>query len=589
MPAAADARHQFCLNWQSARLTEPAVPRANRKVPFAMNEFARHSPRHWESDSHIRVPTQPSQILLWLTDAAGRPEFLSPSWSRFTGFERSELLTDCWAKVVHPDDLAGLEGAFARAAPERQGFRRHVRLRRRDGIYCGMAFESLPRLAPSGETIGFTGFCLDLSPTIHALPGANPADHRIAELLKQIRLPATVVDGDGQLIFFNQPFLDLVDEPPREVISRPFFGHYAEAIGELPAERLRRIADTPPHAFECAVRDASGKSHLMSWHVTALRDESGQLTCCVLIGEDITAQREKEEALLLTQRVFETTEEAMVITDAKAQIISVNQAFTRLTGYTRTEALGKNPRVLQSGRHEPAFYQEMWRALAENGHWQGDIWDLRKDGTVYPKFLSISTLRDAEGTPTHYCGIFYDITERKTFEDKLERLAHYDVLTGIPNRSLLFDRLELATAEAMHSGGKAAVLFIDLDRFKNINDSLGHAAGDQVLREAAARICSTIRRHDTAARLGGDEFAIVLPDLADPAHAALVAEKIIECMKAPFVIDGVAVTVSTSIGISLFPADHHQPDRLLELADQAMYQVKARGANGYQFCSPPPR
>ncbi|HJV94188.1 MAG TPA: GGDEF domain-containing protein, partial [Azonexus sp.] len=149
------------------------------------------------------------------------------------------------------------------------------------------------------------------------------------------------------------------------------------------------------------------------------------------------------------------------------------------------------------------------------------------------------------------------------------------------------DRLELATAEAMHSGGQAAVLFIDLDRFKNINDSLGHAAGDQVLREAAARICSTIRRNDTAARLGGDEFAIVLPDLGDPQHAALVAEKIIECMNAPFLIDGAPVTVSTSIGISLFPADHHQPDKLLELADQAMYQVKARGANGYQFCRDP--
>ncbi|WP_265942356.1 diguanylate cyclase domain-containing protein [Dechloromonas sp. A34] len=552
-----------------------------------MNEFARPSPRHWESDSHIRVPTQPSQILLWLTDAEGRIEFLSPSWSRFTGQERPALIADGWAQVVHPDDLASLHGAFQRAARENQGFRRHVWLRRRDGIYCGMAFESLPRIAPSGETVGFTGFCLDLSPAVHALPGANPADHRIAELLKQIRLPATVIDLDGQLIFFNQPFLDLIDEPPREAISRPFFGHYAEAIDEPPAERLRKVADTPPHAFECAVRDTAGRSHLMSWHVTALRDESGQMTCSVLIGEDITAQRQKEEEWRLTQRVFETTDEAMVVTDSKAQIIAVNQAFTRLTGYTREEAIGLNPRVLQSGRHDQAFYEEMWRTLSENGHWQGDIWDLRKDGTIYPKFLSISTLRDSEGKATHYCGIFYDITERKTFEDKLERLAHYDVLTGIPNRSLLFDRLELATAEAMHSGGKAAVLFIDLDRFKNINDSLGHAAGDQVLREAATRICSTIRRNDTAARLGGDEFAIVLPDLDDPQHAALVAEKIIECMRTPFLIDGAPVTVSTSIGISLFPADHHQPDKLLELADQAMYKVKARGANGYQFCSDP--
>jgi len=548
-----------------------------------MNEFASKSPRHWESDSHIRVPTQPSQILLWLTDAAGTPDFLSPSWSRFTGIERSLLIADCWAQVVHPDDLEGLRSVFPRAANERQGFRRHVRLRRRDGIYCSMAFESLPRPGASGETLGFTGFCLDLSPAESPWLGTNPADQRITELLLQIRLPALVIDLDGRLILFNQPFLDLVKEPPREAICRPFFGRYANEITEPPAERLRKIADAPPHAFECAIRDGAGESHLVSWHVTALRDESGQMTCSVLIGDDITAQRESEEQLRLTQRVFETTDQAMVVTDSKAQIISVNHAFTRLTGYSREEAIGLNPRVLQSGRHDQAFYQQMWQSLSETGHWQGDIWDLRKDGTIYPKFLSISTVDDADGQPTHYCGIFYDITERKIFEDKLERLAHYDILTGIPNRSLLFDRLEQATADAMHDGGKAAVLFIDLDRFKCINDSLGHAAGDQVLREAAARICSAIRRNDTAARLGGDEFAIVLPDLADPQHAALVAEKIIERMQAPFLIDDTPVSVTTSIGISLFPADHHRPDHLLELADQAMYQVKARGANGYLF------
>ncbi len=552
-----------------------------------MNEFARSSPQHWESDSHIRVPTQPSQILLWLTDAEGRIEFLSPSWTRFSGQDRTRLLGGTWAEVVHPDDLAGLLKAFGVAAAGNQGFRRHVRLRRRDGVFCGMAFESLPRVSTDGSTEGFTGFCLDLSPALSALPGTNPADHRIAELLKQVRLPATVINADGQLIFFNQAFLDLIDEPPREAISRSFFGDYAEPI-EMPAgDYLRGIADAPPHAFECTVRDATGQTHLVSWHVTALRDDHGQLNCCVLIGEDITAQRALEEELQLTKRVFETTDEAMVVTDTSAQIIAVNQAFTRLTGYSREEALGCNPRVLQSGRHDQAFYQEMWRSLAETGHWQGDVWDRRKDGTIYPKFLSISTLRDNAGNPTHYCGIFYDITERKSFEDRLERLAHYDVLTGIPNRSLLFDRLELATAEAMHKGGRAGVLFIDLDRFKHINDSLGHAAGDQVLREAAARICSTIRRNDTAARLGGDEFAIVLPDLADPQDAARVAEKIIECMQAPFIIEGTQVTVSTSIGISLFPSDHHEPGKLLELADSAMYRVKADGANGYRFSNAP--
>jgi len=548
-----------------------------------MNEFTSKAHHHWESDSHIRVSTQPSRILLWLTSGEGVPEFLSPSWSRFSGVDRVMLITDGWKRVVHPDDLKGLRLAFLSAAAENQGFRRHIRLRRLDGIYCSMAFESLPRIDASGRTFGFTGFCLDLSPAENALLGPDLVDHRISELLQQVRLPALAIDLDGRLIFFNQPFLNLVDELPREAICRPFFGSYAEAIAEPPAEYLGKIADAPPHAFECVIRDTGGTSHLMNWHVTALRNEHGQMTCAVLIGDDITARRDSEARLLLTQRVFETTDQAMVVTDSQARIISVNHAFSRLTGYSQAEAIGLNPRVLQSGRHDQGFYQRMWQSLLESGHWQGDIWDRRKDGSIYPKFLSISTIRDADGATTHYCGFFYDITERKIFEDKLDRLAHYDVLTGVPNRSLLFDRLELATAEAMHGGGKAAVLFIDLDRFKQINDSLGHAAGDQVLCEAASRICASIRRNDTAARLGGDEFAIVLPDLADPLHAALVAEKIIESMRAPFMVDGNPLVVSASIGISLFPSDHHQPEILLELADQAMYQVKARGSNGYLF------
>jgi diguanylate cyclase (GGDEF)-like protein/PAS domain S-box-containing protein len=548
-----------------------------------MNEFARQTSHHWESDSHIRVPTQPSQILLWLTDAAGRVEFLSPSWSRFTGIERPELLADCWPRVVHADDLVRLPPVFRSAAEAQQGFRRRLRLRRRDGVYCTMVIEGLPRLAEDGSTSGFAGFCLDLSPAEDPLLAPELADHRITELLCQVRLPSLALDREGRIIFFNQAMLDLFGELPREVISRPFFGQFAQPPGEMPVDFLRRVADCPPHAFESALRTASGAEYQMIWHVTVLRRESGEVNCCVLIGDDITGQRRLEEHLLLTHRVFETTDQAMVITDAEARIISVNNAFSRLTGYSREEAVGQNPRILQSGRNEASLYREMWRALLEFGHWHGDIWDRRKDGEIYPKFLSISAIRDSAGRTTHYSGIFYDITERKVFEEKLDRLAHYDLLTGIPNRSLLFDRLEQATGEAMHSGKQVGVLFIDLDHFKRINDSLGHAAGDQVLCEAARRIAGAIRRGDTLARLGGDEFAIVLPDLAEAQHAALVAEKILECMAPPFEVDGATLAVSPSIGISLFPGDHHQPAELLERADQAMYRAKLEGANAYRF------
>lgn len=438
-----------------------------------MNEFARKAVHHWESDAHIRVPTQPSQILLWLTSSQGVLDFLSPSWSRFCGVDRVTLIADCWDRVVHPDDLKGLHAAFQRAATESKGFRRHVRLRRRDGVYCSMAFESLPRVGAMGETIGFTGFCLDLSPAENSWFEANLADHRIGELLLQVRLPALVVDLDGKLVFFNAPFLDLVDEPSREATCRPFFGRYAEAIDEVPAEFLRRIADAPPHAFDCAIRDTRGVPHLLSWHVTALRDESGNMTCAVLIGDDISAQRDNEAQLRLTQRVFEATDQAMVITDSSAQIISVNQAFSRLTGYSQADAVGQNPRVLQSGRHDQAFYQRI-RKIGEND-------------------------------------------------------------------------------------------------------------GEFVATETRRRIVSPNGAADTRRGFPQHLIACRMPDLSDPLHAARVAEKIKEKMDEAFLVDGKPLFVSSSIGISLFPADHHQPARLLELADQAMYQVKARGANGYLF------
>ena len=548
-----------------------------------MNEFAAQIPHHWEADSHIRVPTQPSQVLLWIADAAGNATFLSPSWSRFTGFGRRELENQGWLKVVHPDDAPGLLRAFGTAATENQGFRRKLRLRRNDGFYCCMVIESLPRTDENERTEGFAGFCLDLSPAENALLSPHLADHRITELIEHIHLPAITLDGDGNIVFFNQSFLDLVGDPAREVIYRPFFGLYASACNDTPLPPLRTLAETPTHAFECAVRTAAGESRLLNWHVTTIRRNDGHLSCTVLIGDDITAQKSAEERLMLTQRVFETTDQAMVVTDDRANIISVNQAFTRLSGYSAAEAIGNNPRLLQSGRHSKGFYAHMWQSLNETGNWHGDIWDRRKDGSYYPKFLSISAIRSAAGAITHYCGIFHDISERKNIEEKLDRLAHYDALTGLANRSLFFDRMDMATSQALRSGGEVAVLFIDLDRFKSVNDTLGHDAGDQLLRLVADRISECVRGDDTAARLGGDEFAVVLPDVRARENAARVAEKIIERLRLPYLVEGVNCAVSPSIGISLYPTDHHDPEQLLKLADKAMYGVKAAGRGSYRF------
>ena len=556
-----------------------------------MNEFATRQPHHWESDSHIRVPTQPSQILLWISDADGRATFMGPSWMRYTGRKRDALLGNAWYEAVHTEDVPALMRAFRQSAMANQGFRRKLRMRRNDGVYCGMVIESLPQIDDDGKLYGFAGFCLDLSPAEHSLLAPNLADHRITDLFQHIRLPALALDIEGNIIYFNQPFLDIVGEPAREVICTPLFGQYASLDNPDidPRKHLREIAESSEHVLECRVAHADGTARLISWHVTSLHHRDSQMSCLILIGEDITSQKAAEEQLLLTRQVFDSTEQAMVVTDADVRIISVNAAFTRLTGYSVAEALGQNPRILQSGRHGPAFYAQMWATLSRDGNWHGDIWDRRKDGSFYPKFLSISAIRNQNGEITNYCGIIHDISERKRIEEDLDRLAHYDPLTGIPNRALFFERIGTATANALRTGSEVAILFVDMDRFKAVNDTLGHHAGDQLLRQVAERIGECLRGDDTVARLGGDEFGVLLPDVRDRRNAARVAEKIIERLCAPFLIEGVNCEVSPSIGISLYPSDHHDPEFLLQLADRAMYQVKTAGRGSYRFFEDLPR
>jgi len=323
--------------------------------------------------------------------------------------------------------------------------------------------------------------------------------------------------------------------------------------------------------------------HVFLWYTIPLRDYAGQSSGLILVGDDVTEKRRAEEQLRLTSRVFETTDLAMVITDHKGTILSANSAFSSLTGYSAEEAVGNNPRILQSGRHDKAFYSSMWQALLSDGRWQGEIWDKRKNGTVYPKFLSICALRNDMGEVTHYSGMFYDISERKAVEERLNRLAHFDGLTELPNRLFLLDKLTEACHNSALNRQRFAVLYLDLDGFKVINDTLGHQAGDDLLRATAGRLRDSIRSKDVAARIGGDEFTVLLTDVKDRNNAAMVAQKIIESFSLPLAIGGKELVVTTSIGIALCPDDAGDPESLMRLADQAMYRAKAAGRNKYVF------
>ncbi|MBF0463296.1 MAG: EAL domain-containing protein [Magnetococcales bacterium] len=295
------------------------------------------------------------------------------------------------------------------------------------------------------------------------------------------------------------------------------------------------------------------------------------------------AQNECE--LLLFGTVFDRAGEAIVVTDAQGLITNVNPAYERITGHRREEVLGKNPNINKSGRHDLAFYQDMWGQLLETGHWAGEVWDRRKDGGLYPKWLSINAIRDASATLTHYVAIFLDISDQKDAEHRLERLAFYDALTGLPNRLFFRDRLAHAIAQARRQGSQMALLFVDLDRFKWVNDTMGHAAGDDLLKEIACRLQGCVRESDTVARLGGDEFTLILTNVDHSDHVAMLAQKLIAAIREPVILLGQNVHVGVSVGIALFPKDANDMETLIKYADIAMYQAKGAGRNTFRFVS----
>lgn len=288
----------------------------------------------------------------------------------------------------------------------------------------------------------------------------------------------------------------------------------------------------------------------------------------------------------LFSQVFESSGEAIVITDTERNIVVVNQAFTQITGYDLADVMWKNPKLLSSGRQTPEFYQTMWKSINETGRWQGEIWNRRKNGEIFPEWLSISTVKDENGKVVNYIAIFNDITRRKESEQQIQFLAHYDALTKLPNRTLFGDRIQQALAAAKRSSKKVALLFLDLDRFKSINDSLGHLSGDLLLQSVANRLKSCVREMDTVCRQGGDEFMVLLTEIDKAEDAAHIASKIVSAMSEAHLVEDSRLIVTFSIGISIYPDDAVDSPLMIKNADAAMYHAKEKGRNNFQFFTP---
>ena len=329
--------------------------------------------------------------------------------------------------------------------------------------------------------------------------------------------------------------------------------------------------------FTCHIRRSDGQIRLCELSARPL--PIGGDDCMLTIARDITERHLMQEKLQLAATVFENTAEGVLITDTDQRISAVNRAFTEITGYSEAEALGQTPRLLASGQHDSAFYASLWHQLTAEGHWQGEIYNRRKNGELYPGWLTISAVRNLEREITHFVAVFADISSLKHAQAKLDYQAHHDPLTALPNRTLFENRLQAALACAQVSNRQGAVLFLDLDRFKHINDSLGHPVGDLLLKGIAQRLKDQVRDVDTVARLGGDEFIILLPGLHKSSDANAIANKLLACFTAPFQAGEHEFFTSASIGISLYPQDGSDVASLIRNADAAMYRSKAKGRN----------
>ena len=317
----------------------------------------------------------------------------------------------------------------------------------------------------------------------------------------------------------------------------------------------------------------------------AVYTPQGKLDGVVAIFTDVTHWRKAQTKMRLSAGVFTHAREGIIITDAQGNILDVNNAFTRITGYSHDEVLGRNPRFLQSGQQAPEFYAAMWSTLATLGHWSGEVWNRKQSGEIYAEMLTISAVRNGAGETENYVALFSDITPMKNHQQQLEHIAHYDMLTNLPNRMLLADRLQQAMVQCAREGNSLAVVFLDLDAFKAINDKHGHDAGDQLLMQLSRRMKEALRETDTLARMGGDEFVAVLAGLADGTDCELLLARLLQAASDPVMVSGksgpVNLQVSASIGVTMYPQDSSDADLLLRHADQAMYAAKQAGKNRY--------
>lgn len=433
--------------------------------------------------------------------------------------------------------------------------------------------------ADNKERVGFIIFIRDITERKEREEIIKKSEELSRALLNAPPDTTIILDLNGKILSMNETAAIRLGKNISDLIGKNVFDILPPEVSEYRKKKFQEIIDTKQSV---QFQDKRADYHFDNYGYPILGSD-GKVHQVALFARDITDKKAAEEKLMLASRVFDNTSEGICITDVQGTIQSVNPAFTKITGYTPEEVIGENPRILKSQHHSREFYKRLWKSLLTKGYWEGEIWNRRKNGEAYPEWLTINSIKDAEGNIKQFVALFNDISELRRIEEEIKHQAYHDPLTNLPNRFLFNDRLETAISKAHLYKRQLAILFLDLDRFKYINDTLGHPFGDKLLKKTAQILSDNVKEGDTVARMGGDEFTIILSyidHLEDAAHAAL---SIINALKQPFIIDNHEVFISASLGISLYPDDGMDVKTLLKNADMALYRAKESGRNTYHF------
>lgn len=517
--------------------------------------------------------------------------FFSKRWKTMLGYEEDEIsgTLDEWLERIHPDDrektLAVVRDYLDGKTPY---YLCEHRARRKDGSYIWILDRGMVvSRSEDGKPLRMIGTHSDITKSKMLEATLRENEEQLQEAQRIAKIGSWRLDLASRRISWTAEVSHMfgldpdLPSPDFTALKKLFT---VESWDALNAALTAAESDGIPYEIDLEMVRSDGSHGWMHARGEAVLDEHGNVIALHGVASDITERKSAEEKLYLAASVFSHAREGILVTDADGLILEVNEAFTRITGYERAEVLGKNPSVLKSGRNAPEFYAAMWYEIAHKGYWSGEVWNRRKNGEVFPELLTINSIKDAAGKVNQYVGLFTDISHFKEHEQQLEQIAHYDALTGLPNRVLLTDRLQQAMAQARRSKQAVAVAFVDLDKFKEVNDQYGHEAGDTVLMIFADRMKQSLRAGDTIARLGGDEFVAVLPQLSDMQASLTLIERLIALAARPMDIGQHMVQVSASVGVTYYPqAEEVDGDLLMRQADMAMYQAKVAGRNCYRI------